>query len=386
MSAAADHKPGECGPAAEHPSDVLKAVLTRLHAAGYWLLPLGAGEDGRKPSLSFSTSDGRPTGRHPLELTIRRMAAVGTSNYAIRLMNLLVVDVDTDTQEAHAYVERWFGSSSVQIKTGKGIHHWYRFKGQKPPPIRRPNILIDFKAGVQDLAAGPFAERADGVRYLPQSGRLETIDDLPEFVDRRPTPNFNEETRHHGAKVATGCRNKALYGRAIEDVLFVDDLQELVDNLLQYRTIEFEEPMTVPDEEVRSVANWAWQKRLENNVWGGRNFTVKIPRRVGQRLVVLHHGANALALLFVLLDKHGHIPGKRFAIVPDAMRAAGLLKLCRNHVYAARDLLVAEGMLIKHPPVKPGKPCQYQLTVTMTGGGHQAPISAEPSIGLGMVL
>ena len=108
--------------------------------------------------------------------------------------------------------------------------------------------------------------------------------------------------------------------------------------------------MTVPDEEVRSVANWAWQKRLENNVWGGRNSTVKIPRQVGQRLVVLHHGANALALLFVLLDKHGHIPGKRFAIVPDAMRAAGLLKLCRNHIYAARDLLVAEGMLIKHPP------------------------------------
>ena len=134
MSAAADHKPGECGPAAEHPSDVLKAVLTRLHAAGYWLLPLGAGEDGRKPSLSFSTSDGRPTGRHPLELTIRRMAAVGTSNYAIRLMNLLVVDVDTDTQEAHAYVERWFGSSRCRSRPAKASITGIASKARNPHP------------------------------------------------------------------------------------------------------------------------------------------------------------------------------------------------------------------------------------------------------------
>jgi len=54
---------------------------------------------------------------------------------------------------------------------------------------------------------------------------------------------------------------------------------------------------------------------------------VKLPRRAGQQVVALHHGANALALLFVLLDKHGHIPGKRFAIVPGAMRAAGLLAI-----------------------------------------------------------
>ncbi|MER9309797.1 hypothetical protein NKI51_10805 [Mesorhizobium australicum] len=378
-----DRRPGDTGPAADRDinaqgqegiysggpplaslSPVLIAEITRLFNAGFWLLPLGLGDEGRKPALKFKRSDGTsPIGRHPLDLVIRKMQELGSSNYAVRLNGMLVVDIDTDTPEAHEYVARWFGASPVQTKTGKGVHHWYHFSGQKPPDdVRIPGIHIDFKAGPLELAAGPFAERQDGVHYWPLKGRLETLAALPEFVDRRPAVPEPEVIQYKGDKVAAGSRNRALYTRAIEYVTHIDTLDELVDDLLAYRNIHFDEPATVPDAEVRGVAKWAWGHRLNNTVWARRESGVIINRSIGDRLLAKPYGSDAFALYYMLKANHGHLPGKRFAVVPDAVRKSGLLNLCRNHIRAALDMLIDEGLLIRHPQTKPGQPCEFQLT------------------------
>ena len=57
------------------------------------------------------------------------------------------------------------------------------------------------------------------------------------------------------------------------------------------------------------------------------------------------NGADAIALLVLLEDQHGHHPGKRFPLDFDAMRAAGLLNLSKPRLRAARRALEGAGLL-----------------------------------------
>ena len=53
----------------------------------------------------------------------------------------------------------------------------------------------------------------------------------------------------------------------------------------------------------------------------------------------------AIALLVLLLDMHGHTPGKRFALDFVAMRDSGLTKLSIPRLRKARRTLEAVGLL-----------------------------------------
>ncbi|WP_145953489.1 hypothetical protein [Oceaniglobus indicus] len=57
------------------------------------------------------------------------------------------------------------------------------------------------------------------------------------------------------------------------------------------------------------------------------------------------NGSDAIALLVLLEDQHGHIPGKRFPLDFDAMRTAGLLNLSKPGLRAARRPLEGAGLL-----------------------------------------
>lgn len=49
-------------------------------------------------------------------------AAACSETYGIRLGGALVVDIDTDTPEARAFVNAHFPKSPVRVKTARGWH------------------------------------------------------------------------------------------------------------------------------------------------------------------------------------------------------------------------------------------------------------------------
>ena len=57
------------------------------------------------------------------------------------------------------------------------------------------------------------------------------------------------------------------------------------------------------------------------------------------------NGADAIALLVLLEDQHGHRPGQRFPLDFDAIRTAGLLNLSKPRLRAARRTLEGAGLL-----------------------------------------
>jgi hypothetical protein len=119
---------------AAHPAlpPELTVEMTRLYNAGFSLIPLGGG-DGKRSIVRFGSRR-----RLPLEVVVNRMLAGGTRTYGIRLGGLLVVDVDTDTPEARAYVEAHFGSSPVRTLTPRGFHLYFRHAGEKPNDVHLP--------------------------------------------------------------------------------------------------------------------------------------------------------------------------------------------------------------------------------------------------------
>lgn len=358
-----------------HPklSDVLTGEMSRLHNAGFWLVPLGLN---RKPLVLLTKKDGTPTRRLPLSAVIEKMAGAGSSNYGIRLPGLLVVDIDTDTPEAHAYVERRFGASSVQVKSPKGVHHYYKFSGRRPKNVKLPGIVIDFKLGCQEHIAGPFAEREDGGQYLPLRGRLTNANALPVFEDKEPTavaaPTAVPVSLRNVERqelIPPGARNKMLCKAAIRLVSYSDTKGDLLGDLLQYRNIHFEEPSSVSDAEVAAVADWAFQLMLDGKVYQGRKSGVLIPRESIDKLAARGEGT-ALLLYSIIQADLGHKPNYEFSIVPDALKRSGKLNAGRRQIYDAIQVLVDEKLIdVSFYSTKPKVPHRYRLPGGREGGG-----------------
>ncbi|ACP24910.1 hypothetical protein NGR_c11250 [Sinorhizobium fredii NGR234] len=330
-----------------HPklSHVLTGELARLYRAGFWLLPLGLK---REPLVKFRTGQGGATKRHPLSLVIEKMAGAGSSNYAIRLEGILVVDIDTDTPEAREYVRQRFGESSVQVKSPRGAHHYFRFDGKPPAPVRLTNIAIDFKAGSQSLIAGPFAERADGGHYLPLQGRLDSVASLPTFYDRDLEVDETEvevDVVNSCPKIRRGDRHRHLKKRGMQMIPVVQTEAELFQEMLLYRDWECEFPEEVPDSEVEALARWFWFKRCNNEIWSGRQSPMGMTRASFDQLINVKYGDQAWMLYSYVHSKHEHL-GREFVIVPEAILAAGQLQaLSSKDIRRAAQILVDQKLL-----------------------------------------
>lgn len=125
----------------------------------------------------------------------------------------------------------------------------------------------------------------------------------------------------------------------------MDSADELTANLCGLRDDLCGDPATMPDSELRGIAVWAWKRRLEGKIYRGRDSDVRVNSLALASLLALANGPDALALLLTLIDKHGHAPGKRFALSYDAMRQAGLTRLSISRLRAARRTLQAAGLL-----------------------------------------
>jgi len=146
--------------------------VMRLRAAGYALLPLGGGADGKAPLLRNRTDPGLTLGR-----VLAPMHRAGVQVYGVRLDGLAVVDCDTDDPQLVTQMEARFGASPVHVQTPRGLHLYFRAAGAVPN-LRGEGLPVDIKTGARSYVAGPLSTRADGGFYAPVKGLL-GVDRLP---------------------------------------------------------------------------------------------------------------------------------------------------------------------------------------------------------------
>jgi hypothetical protein len=182
---------------------------------------------------------------------------------------------------------------------------------------------------------GPLSVRPDGGFYDPVKGLL-GVDVLP---------RLRGASSPVADPILTGHRHVELVKEAMRMVELVNDSAELQANLAGIRDDWCADPATMPDSELAGIAEWAWKCRLENRIYRGRDSAFSLQRLALDALRDQANGADAIALLVLLEDQHGHHPGKRFPLDFDAMRAAGLLNLSTRRLRAARRTLESAGLL-----------------------------------------
>lgn len=318
----------------EHLPDDFRNELARLVRAGFPLLPLGGGDDGKSPLLRIWSGP-----RLPLARILAPLYRSGSQVYGIRLDGLAVVDCDDDDPELVAKLEARFGPSPVHVKTPRGRHLYYRaYCGEKPPNLRGEGLPVDIKTGARAYVVGAWSIRRDGGCYSPSKGAL-GVDALP--------PMHAAQTPRHAAQepIPVGHRHVQLVREAVAMVEYVDSAEELAGNLFAVRDDLCQDIDTMPDTEVKEIAAWAWRARLENRVFRGRDSAVSLHRLALDALRLWDNETDAIALYVLLSDMHGHSPGKRFALDFKAMREAGLTRLSIPRLRAARRTLEAVGLV-----------------------------------------
>ena len=169
-------------------------------------------------------------------------------------------------------------------------------------------------------------------------------------------------------------------------VELVDGAAELQANLAGIRDDWCIDPATMPDSELAGIAGWAWKCRLENRIYRDRDSAFPVQRLALDALRCQPNGADAIALLVLLEDQHGHHPGKRFPLDFNAMRAAGLLNLSKPRLRAARRTLEAAGLLRLVGRHRAGsKPQTFALTRPHRGIGGAVNVQTMPNARRGVV-
>ena len=246
------------------------------------------------------------------------------------------------------------------------------------------------KSGGRSYVVGPFSERRDGGLYLPVKGQLgqDPLTVLGGAI-APPSPHNPPSPRDAlGDKVATGGRHSAMTRAAIDLVAQATGPDDLTAQLCAIRERQCEAPETLPDAELRAIADWAWERLLRGELFYGRDSTFKVHRLALDALRGKRGGSDAIALFVLLCDLHGHTPAKRFALDHAAMLEAGLTDLSARAFRAARRMLETNGLLhlaSKHIAGKARQTYQlHQLRPAMASAPNVLPMAREisaPSVG-----
>ena len=305
----------------------LRAEIARLHSRGFSLLPL----DGKRPLVRNWAGE-----RLALGQVIGPMSRVPSLTYGVRLNGLAVVDLDEDDPALVTEIESRFGKASIHVASPRGLHLYYGASSPIRCNLRSEGLPVDIKSGPSSYAVGPYSVRPDSGEYLPLKG---TLGDALNIIK---APLDDPKTLH---RVQSGNRNRELVSEAIRMIEYVDDTDELAENLAFFRDTHFERSNEVTDKEVRGVAQWAWEKRLNNSIFAGRNSSFRVSRPALDALKGKPNASDAIALYTVLTDLHGHKPNQPFPLVWDAMKEAGHTELTEKRFRRARDLLKKENLL-----------------------------------------
>lgn len=344
--------------------DEIRAEMARLHGAGYPLVPLGGGADGKAPLRPWTGA------ALPLAQVLGPMYRRGLGIYGVRLDGLAVIDCDSDDPALVAAMEARFGPSPVHVKTPRGRHLYYR-AGGAVPNLRGESLPVDIKTGGRSYVVGPLSLRPEGGRYSPAKGVL-GVDSLPML---RPSAAPLAQP----APTQVGARHVSLVREAIAMVEQVTGPEELTARLAALRDDLCENPATMPDSELSGIAGWTWERLLAGELFHGRDSAFRVHRLALDALRGKPGGSDAIALYVLLTDLHGHAPGKRFALNHAAMKAAGLTDLSLGAFRAARQLLEAEGLLRLAGQYRPGShPKTFALQRLRPGMAEAENVLAMP--------
>lgn len=302
----------------------------RLIEMGFTLVPLGAGDDGKAPTLK--SWHRRALGPAAFR---RHMTGHRSTMYGIRLDDLAVVDVDVHDNALVVEIEERFGASAVKVQTPRGIHLYYRHDGGAIPNLRAEGLSIDVKAGSGHYVVGGGSIRTCGARYQELAGHL-GVTPLTQFGRGPAFPRGSGDapaTRAtDGLLVPEGGRHKHLRQRAQLFVWTCETEEELFGNLIYARDNECMNPATFPEDEVRQIAKWTFRKCQNNELYAPSGGSFHIPRYFVR---ALRCDAEALSLLLTLHDQHGHIRMKTFDLKYEAMKRVGLTGLSERAFHRA---------------------------------------------------
>jgi len=342
----------------------LEAEIVRLHQAGFSLVPLGLGPDGKAPLLKF-----KDIPRLPVQRVLAPMKRTQSFMYGVRLDGSVVLDLDRDDDNLQFELEDRFGPARVSVRTPRGLHLYYRALAGNLPNLKAEGLPVDVKSGPNAYVAGPGSRRPSGGEYYYASNAvlgesnlmLLNSDSEPASSVSATSPSCDISAEKRG-RVRVGSRNKHLYRIAREVAKLVAGPGEIVEQLRLERDENCQNPKTVTDAEQEKIAQWAWLKRLENSFYEERNSSFLINRSAVDRLRGKPGSSDAKALYLDLVDQHGHCPGRAFGLVYYSMRTASWTDLSRERFLAARRMLETEGLLQKvgcH--VRGKKYTQFQL-------------------------
>lgn len=362
--------------------DRLEAEMFHLHQAGFSLLPLGDGRDGKAPVVRFAN-----TPKLPFDRIIATMHRFGSLMFGIRLQGHVVLDLDQFDEDLLISLTDRFGPATVHVRTPLGVHLYFLAPAKKLPNLRSEGLPVDVKSGPNVFVAGPGSIRPTGEEYyyasegrlgeteltqlkIPPSAPLSTSSKRPTTKKASPT-----EIKHDfEGKIKVGSRNKHLVEFAAQVVRHVADLHGVLENLRLERDAHCQDPETVAEGELEKIAAWAWQKRLDNSLYQARQSSFQIDRVALDRLAGRRGGSDAISLYVILIDQHGHCPGKAFTLIHDGMRYAGLTDLSRDRFRAARQMLEDSGLLkLAHRPVPGRSHARFRLMRPVPNGVLRLP-------------
>jgi hypothetical protein len=108
-----------------------------------------------------------------------------------------------------------------------------------------------------------------------------------------------------------------------------------------------QEPSSVSDDEVRSLAEWAFTLHQQGRLYGSAGGYVSVPHRMIDRLIA---HPDALALYLRLLATHRCREKAEFALSYDGMAANSLINMSRRAFRNAVQVLEAVGAIAVAAP------------------------------------
>ncbi len=320
----------------------LHKEILRLHGEGFSLLPLSD----KQPLVKFEH-----TYRLPVNVVIDRIIKVGSECYGVRLNGIVVLDIDdpVSAEELLAEIQNRFGRCGVIVRTSRGYHLYYQYRGGGLPVLRSEGLAVDVKTGRNEQVVGPGSVRSDGAKYDLIKGPLSwdsltAIQGLSaqEAVITQQHPDERPAKRTVDGLVPVGSRHKHLKACGWTMIEHVASYDEIYENLIHERDNACEDPESHDDKEVHDLAKWFWDKRCSNQLYKNGRSAFPIWR---DALDLIKGETAPTALYIVLCDAHGHLPGKMFSLCHEGMKKSGLTDLGRGAFRKAVKRLVEVGLL-----------------------------------------
>ena len=319
---------------------------------GLAVIPCG-GEDGKKARVQWKRITG-PQRERQLNAWISKPSFQSANLGIITGASGLTV-IDCDTPGKRLELEAIFGVTPVVVATPRGgLHLYYRGNGENSGPIEIDGMKIDVK-GLGGLVVAPPSTRimADGpVRaYQFLEGGWEWVETLPRIKAGALPKRFDGSQLSDGDpltdRVGIGQRNNTLFN----SLLHLAKTSRTRDELLR-EAIAINDGFTEPLQrrEVEATVGSVWRYKAEGRLIVSSAPKIHIPASALELLWNTANGADALALLSVLLFNHGARArrGEDFAIAAAAMQRAEVVKGWGIKRYrGATEVLMEAGLILR---------------------------------------